>query len=176
MKRLFHLPALLLIVAATVAGRAAAAEDPPALIALRGDHARLMRQAHGRVLEEYAGSLALLKQEYARGNKLAQAIELVAEIKGVIDQIESMSRQVVLVSATYGLHSENRVHDVTPRLKAAMAAHQTEILLDGNLRGELADPAPYKVKKTLVVYTVNRQRKEKTFPEDYRLNFARDLP
>lgn len=38
-----------------------------------------------------------------------------------------------------------------------------------------ADPAPGTSKETLITYTVNGQRKEKTFPDGHKLNFTKDL-
>ena len=65
--------------------------------------------------------------------------------------------------------------DITKRLQDALASRETAVTLEVHGAAKGADPAPGTSKETLITYTVNGQRKEKTFPDGHKLNFTKDL-
>lgn len=153
----------------------AAEEEPPELLSKRQEHLRKMQRAAEPLLRDYLRTLESMKQKFMRDQQLKEAIAVDAEIVRITEQIKIASEQMVILSAVYGIPSQNRVVDITKQLQTALAAKQSGVTLE--IRGAAAgiDPAPGMAKQTLITYTLNGQRKQKTFPDGYKLRFAADL-
>jgi len=83
--------------------------------------------------------------------------------------------QMTILSAQYGDHDKRKTANVTEKLRKAMRDGQTTITLNTTDAASGSDPAPFTKKETVITYTINGQRKQKTFSEGHNLNFKDDL-
>ena len=158
--------------------------DPPELVAMRGEHLRSMQRVALPVLSAYARQLEAQKGLFSRQGKLEAAIAVDNELKEVAKQLQAANvatagsgaaMQLAIISAMYGHAPSKRFMDVSRNLRKAMESGATSIKLNDDEAGGKKDPAPYAPKDTTITYTINGQRKQKTFPEGYNLNFKEDL-
>jgi hypothetical protein len=82
---------------------------------------------------------------------------------------------LVIVSASYGSAATHHSIDTTRILRKALRSGAATIKLNTAEGAGGVDPARTKPKETTIVYTVNGERKQKTFPESKVLNFKEDL-
>lgn len=180
---------LLALVAYSAIGMVSLAQDkfsldPPELVKLREEHLRSMHRVAVPVLTTYVRALESQKQLFTRQGKLDAALSVDNELKDVAKQLETANSasartgatmQLAIVSATYGSHEKKRITDITKNLRKAFESGEASIKLNTDKGAAGVDPAPFAPKATVVVYTINGQRKEKTFPEGRTLNFKDDL-
>ncbi len=82
--------------------------------------------------------------------------------------------QLTILSAVYGVPAKKLVADITKEVVKAFQSGESTLTL--NLQGAGGvDPAPYQRKECTIIYEINGQRKQKTFPEDHKLNFRDEL-
>lgn len=157
---------------------------PPELTAMREDHLRSMQRAIVPALIAYGRQLQSQKEFFTRQGKLDAALSVDNELKDIAAQLEaakaattktSASMQLAIVSASYGHAPSNRMVDTTKILRKALESGDLTITLGHKELAGGNDPAPLSPKENTIVYSVNGQRKEKTFPESYKLNFKEDL-
>jgi len=158
--------------------------DPPELIALREEHLRSMQRAAMPVLSAYVHALEAQKLAFTRQGKLEEATAVDKEVTEITKQLQVATdfssrtgaiMELTIVYATYGAPARRLVTDITKNLRKALGAGATAIRLDTTEGAAGVDPAPRTRKETTITYTINGQRKQKTFPEGKILNFKEDL-
>ena len=82
---------------------------------------------------------------------------------------------LVIISAIYGELSTNHTINVKATILKAMNGGATDIRLSREEAGGGIDPARFRHKQTIITYTINGEHKKKTFDENYKLNFKKDL-
>lgn len=157
---------------------------PPELTTMREEHLRSMQRAIVPALLAYGRQLQLQKEFFKRQGKLDAALSVDKELKEIAAQLEvakatttrtDVSMQLAIVSASYGHVPSNRTVDTTKILRKALESGDPGITLGHKDLAGGNDPAPLSPKENTIVYSVNGQRKEKRFPESYKLNFKEDL-
>lgn len=158
--------------------------DPPELAAMRQEHLRAMQRVSIPALSAYARQLDAQKAAFSRQGKLEAAIAVDNELKEITKQLQAAngavaqtgaSLQLTIVQAMYGHAPSKRFLNITTNLRKAMDSGAASIKLNDDEAGGKKDPAPYAPKDTTITYTINGERKQKTFPEGYNLNFKEDL-
>jgi len=159
--------------------------DPPEVVQRREEHLREMQRASIPVYQAYLRKLEPLKAQYSREGKYDALTALQNEIKRVQRDLDAataaatrnnaLTLQFTILSATYGVHDKNKTIDITETLRKALRAGAKQIKLNTQDGAGGKDPAPFAPKATVITYTINGQRKEKTFPEGQMLNFKDDL-
>jgi hypothetical protein len=136
------------------------------------------------LLTTYARQLETQKLAFTRQGKLDEAIAVDKEIKEVTKQLEAANAavarsgaklQLLILSASYGDQKKKRSIDTTKNLRKALEAGQAGIKLNTTDGAAGVDPAPFAPKETIITYSINGQRKQKTFREGHSLNFKDDL-
>ncbi len=158
--------------------------DPPELVSAREEHLRAMQRAAIPVLSAYARQLESLKASFTREGKLDAALAVDNELKEVNKEAQAADNAaartgaalpLTILSAVYGAPAKKHVMDVTKTLRKALESGNEGIKLSTSEAGAGVDPAPMTPKETKIIYTINGQRKEKTFQEGYKLKFKDDL-
>ena len=158
--------------------------DPPELATMREENARALLRASVPILDAYLRQLDAQKSVFARQGKLDAVLAVDNEIKEVTKQRQAANanttrtgatQKLAIVSAAYGSAAKKKFSDITKNLRKAMESGATVIKLNTEEGAAGVDPVPSNPKETRIVYTINGERKEKTFKEGYNFNFADDL-
>jgi hypothetical protein len=160
------------------------ATEPPELIALRGELARTIARVQIAPLTNQLRALESLKQQFAREGKLDSALAVGTEAKSVQQQLDAAQAaadlttaaptQFKLESAFYGDPKTKRLRDVTAAVRSAIDSGTGTLTVDTADLGR-PDPAPGTEKFLIVTFTINGQRREKTFKERTVVNFKQQL-
>jgi hypothetical protein len=161
------------------------AVDPPDLVHRREELLRNLQRASVPIYEAYLKSLEPLKTQYAREGNLGAITALQNEIKRVEDELDKAARAAArgdavmlgftILSASFGAHEKHRTIDTTEILREALREGKKTLRLDTKDGAGGKDPAPFVPKETVVTYSFEGERKQKTFKEGYNLNFETDL-
>jgi hypothetical protein len=158
--------------------------DPPELVTMREEHLRSMQRVAIPILTAYARQLESQKSIYTRQGKLDAALAVDNELKEVSKQLQAANNaaartgatmQLTILSASYGSPTKKRFTDTTKNLRKVFESGTPTIKLNTDEGAAGVDPAPFTPKETTITYTINGQRKQKTFPEGYKLTFKDDL-
>ena len=158
--------------------------NPPELATIREEHLRSMQRVAIPVLSAYARQLESQKSVFTRQGKLNAALAVDNELKEVTQQLQAANAasartgatmQLTILSASYGSPAKKRVADITKNIRKALEAGTPTIKLTTADGAAGVDPAPFTLKETTITYTINGQRKQKTFPEGHKLNFKEEL-
>ena len=158
--------------------------DPPELATMREEHLRSIQRVAIPVLSAYARQLESQKSVFTRQGKLDAALAVDNELKEVTKQLQAANAasartgatmQLTILSASYGSPAKKRVADITKNIRKVFESGTPTIKLNTDDGAAGVDPAPYTPKETTITYTINGQRKQKTFPEGRNLNFKEDL-
>jgi len=159
--------------------------DPMELVQRREELLRNLQRASIPIYEAYLKSLEPLRAQYTRDGKVDAVNALQVEIKRAQDELDKATRAAArsntvtlaftILSASYGSHEKHRTVDTAEMLRRALREGKATLKLDNSLCEGGKDPAPFVPKTTIVTYSVDGQRKQKTFKEGYELNFDTDL-
>ncbi|TLD70287.1 hypothetical protein FEM03_13970 [Phragmitibacter flavus] len=158
--------------------------DPPELVEIREEHLRSMQRVVIPALNTYKRQLEAQKSAFVRQRKVDAARSVDDELKEIDTQLEvannAVSRpglvmQLTILDAEYGDFASKRVLDITKALQKAMESGAPTIKLHRDDAAGGEDPAPLVRKETLITYTINGHRKQRTFDEGHKLNFKYDL-
>lgn len=154
-------------------------EEPTELRTLRESWQRAVRQATEPLNRRYVESLEAMKRQFTRDGKLKEALAIDTEINKLKTAEEaaeeSNSSKLQIVSAFYGEVGGTRKVETTAILKEAMENREEGIVLNTKFGAAGQDPASAAPKETTITYQRRGEKKTKTFPEGYRLNFRDDL-
>lgn len=159
--------------------------EPPELVARRGQLAAALKRAETPLLSDYLRNLKELKLDYGNAGNVTAAFAVDAEIARVKQELHnannpnarlaSAGRELKILSSRYMDLEKQRSVDTTPILRKALETGFPRITLNTRVGAGGQDPAYLAKKQTVIIYEIDGQRKEKTFPEAYDLNFRRDL-
>ena len=158
--------------------------DPPELAAMREEHLRALQRVAIPVLGAYLRQLESQKSVFTRQGKLDAALAVDNEFKEVSKQLQAANDasartgstlKLTILSASYGAPAKKRVADITKNIRKALESGASIIKLNTEEGAAGVDPAPFTPKETTITYTINGQRKQKTFKEGHNLNFKDDL-
>jgi len=101
----------------------------------------------------------------------------IAAARGIDVEFASSSAaaRLKILSAKYGDPAMRHSADITTNLRRALESGVNSIILSNVEAAGGMDPALNIRKETVITYTVNGERKQKIFPEDYTLSFKDDL-
>jgi hypothetical protein len=176
---------LSLLSLASVIGQTNKPVEPAELVQKREELMRNLQRASIPIYEAYLKSLEPLRAQFTRDGKVDAVNALQVEIKRAQDELDKATRAAArgntvslaftILSATYGSHEKHRTVETTEMLRRALREGKATLKLDNSLCEGGKDPAPFVPKATTVTYTIDGQRKQKTFKEGYELNFDTDL-
>ncbi len=156
---------------------------PPELNNMREDYLRDRQRALIPTLKNYILKLNSQKKLYEiQGNKAAEAI-IEREISRTSDELSAANTaitsnerlQLVILSATYGDFKNKHLVDVMKAIRKSWTSGAKDVAINNDKIADGIDPAPGVSKELKLTYSINGRKKEKTFPENYNLNFDDDL-
>jgi len=174
-----------LALAVCAAGTLAQNPEPPELVAKRNEHEAAVKQATAPITAHYEKMLRDLKDAYLKEGNADAAKAVTAEIltlasgaKDATDRLSGIKKTingVGIVSATYRDVKRKHTFDITVRVRQLFESGAESLMMNTQEAAGGKDPSLGRAKETLLVYTVDGERKELIIPEGRVLNFKEDL-
>jgi hypothetical protein len=167
------------------AGVLAQNPDPPELVAKRNEHETAVKQATATITARYEQMLRDLKDAYLKeGNADAAnavAVEIHSLATGIKDATDRSSgikktvNGVGIISATYRDVKHKHTFDITLRVRQKFESGAESLIMNTREAADGKDPSVGRAKETLLIYTVDGERRQIIIPEGRVLNFKEDL-
>src|SRR5262249_37684715 len=143
--------------------------DPPELVAKRNEHETAVKQATAPITARYEKMLRDLKDAYLKEGNADAATAVAAEIhslstgmKDATDRTSGIKKTVNgvgIISAIYRDVKHKHNFDITLRVRQMFESGAESLMMSTREAADGKDPSVGRAKETLLVYTVDGERK-----------------